>query len=133
MTQKNKKESALGKGLDALIRKDYLDEDKKAKSIKEEETNALKADKDIKIIKEEKISSNLNSSSPDAKLVNAVLIEVHKNPRISLWSARSAAVLRYLKKTRPEFSISNEASQLIEEAVREQYPEIWALFEKEGL
>lgn len=54
---------------------------------------------------------------------------VDKNPRITLWSSRSSAVFRYLRKTEPEFSISKEASSLIEEAVSKKYPEIWALFE----
>ncbi|WP_405294587.1 AAA family ATPase [Methanobrevibacter sp.] len=53
---------------------------------------------------------------------------VDKNPRITLWSSRSSAVLRYLRKTEPEFSISKEASILIEEAVSKKYPEIWELF-----
>ncbi len=42
---------------------------------------------------------------------------VDKNPRITLWSSQSAAVFRYLRKTEPEFSISKEASVLIDEAV----------------
>ena len=54
---------------------------------------------------------------------------VDKNPRITLWSSRSSAVFRYLRKTEPEFSISKEASLLIEEAVAKKYPEIWALFD----
>ena len=54
---------------------------------------------------------------------------VERNPRITLWSSRSSAVFRYLRKTEPEFSISKEASVLIEEAVAKKYPEIWALFE----
>lgn len=54
---------------------------------------------------------------------------VDKNPRITLWSARSSAVFRYLRKTEPEFSISKEASTLIDEAVSKKYPEIWALFD----
>ena len=54
---------------------------------------------------------------------------VNKNPRITLWSSRSSAVFRYLRKTEPEFSISKEASILIDEAVSKKYPEIWALFE----
>lgn len=54
---------------------------------------------------------------------------VDKNPRITLWSAKSSAVFRYLRKTEPEFSISKEASILIEEAVREKYPDIWKLFD----
>ena len=56
---------------------------------------------------------------------------VNKNPRITLWSSRSSAVLRYLRKTEPEFSISKEASILIDEAVSKKYPEIWALFDDE--
>lgn len=54
---------------------------------------------------------------------------VDKNPRITLWSARSSAVFRYLRKTEPEFSISKEASTLIDEAVSKKYPEIWELFD----
>lgn len=54
---------------------------------------------------------------------------VDKNPRITLWSSRSAAVFRYLRKTEPEFSISREASILIDDAVSKKYPEIWDLFE----
>lgn len=61
--------------------------------------------------------------------VDEVIEIVDKNPRITLWSARSSAVFRYLRKTEPEFSISKEASVLIEEAVSKKYPEIWALFE----
>lgn len=55
---------------------------------------------------------------------------VNKNPRITLWSARSSAVFRYLRKTEPEFSISKEASTLIDEAVSKKYPEIWELFDE---
>ena len=61
--------------------------------------------------------------------VAEVLDIVDINPRITLWSSRSAAVFRYLRKTEPEFSISREASILIDEAVSKKYPEIWDLFE----
>lgn len=91
---------SLGKGLDALI---------KAKS-------TTTPRKEI-----------TPTTHPEDK-VREVLEDVKKNPRITLWSARSAAVLRYLKKTKPEFSISREASLLIEEAVKNKYPEIWDLF-----
>ena len=58
------------------------------------------------------------------------LQEALKNPRITLWSPEAAAVLRYLRKTIPEFSISNEASKLLEKAIKEKYPEIWSIVEK---
>jgi histone H3/H4 len=64
------------------------------------------------------------------KIIDAILEDVQKNPRVSFWSARTAAVLRFLRKTEPEFSISSEASLLMEEAVKEKYPEIWEMFEE---
>ena len=67
-------------------------------------------------------------SEKEEKLIDEVIETVEKNPRITLWSARSAAVLRYLRKTEPEFSISSEASNLIAAAIAEKYPEIWTLF-----
>lgn len=98
MTRQNK---SLGRGLDALI---------KAKSTTTPRREPTPP-----------------STHPHDK-VKEVLEEVKKNPRITLWSARSAAVLRYLKKTKPEFSISKEASLLIEEAIKNKYPQIWDLF-----
>ena len=67
-------------------------------------------------------------SEKEEQLVDEVIETVENNPRITLWSARSAAVLRYLRKTEPEFSISSEASDLIDAAIAEKYPEIWTLF-----
>ena len=63
--------------------------------------------------------------------IDEIKQEVSDNPRISLWSVKSASTLRYLKKTVPEFSISNEASILLEEAISKKYPEIWELFDEE--
>jgi hypothetical protein len=106
---KKENNGALGKGLDALIG-NYSKEE----VVKEE----VKAD-----------FENTVSKEFDEKIVADILADVNKNPRISLWSAKSAAVLRFLRKTEPEFSISNEASLLIEAAIKEKYPEIWERFE----
>jgi hypothetical protein len=137
MNPRNKPESALGKGLDALIRKDYLEEEPiKSDGIKKDEKTSRKVKATQGKEKSEVSNKGEQNSIPlqvNDEIVEAVLREVHKNPRISLWSAKSAAVLRFLKKTRPEFSISNEASLLIEEAVRDKHPEIWKIFEKKGL
>ncbi len=139
MTPAKKGESALGRGLDALIRKE------KPKSQEEQEKVEKKVP--VKKSKPEKVapesSSKVKSSpkvgkprkpkeDPNKIIVDGVVLEVRKNPRISLWSARSAAVLRFLKNTKPAFSISKEASALIEEAVQQKYPEIWEMFDKEN-
>lgn len=70
-----------------------------------------------------------NLTEKEKQNIKDVTKIIEKNPRVTLWSARSAAVLRYLRKTEPEFSISKEASNLVEEAVKSKYPEIWALFD----
>ena len=140
MTQR-KKESALGRGLDALIRMDPSEEidapsaSKPKKIIKKQskpKTSKNKINKKPSKVKQVE-NSEINNTNIREDLVDSVIIEVHKNPRISLWSARSAAVLRLLKKTKPEFSISKEASALIEDAVKDKYPDLWAVFEDKEL
>jgi len=140
MTQR-KKESALGRGLDALIRKDPTEEigaysASKPKKITKEQSKPKTQNKNITkkpINVNLAENSQLDSTDIREDLVDSVIIEVHKNPRISLWSARSAAVLRLLKKTKPEFSISKEASALIEDAVKDKYPDLWEVFEDKKL
>ncbi len=82
-----------------------------------------------KVPKSSLTTTDTSESDVETQRITVVANDVKKNPRITLWSSRSAAVLRYLKKTQPEFSISKEASKLIEEAVQEKYPEIWDLFD----
>ena len=124
----------------------FNDDEKPAEdNAKEEEkiSSEISADNiesTVNLNEENDISSEIIESSDDLKEVGSLLSEkeeklvdevietVENNPRITLWSARSAAVLRYLRKTEPEFSISNEASNLIDAAIAEKYPEIWTLF-----
>ncbi|MDO9044732.1 MAG: AAA family ATPase [Methanobacteriaceae archaeon] len=91
-------------------------------------SNAEKSTKSL-ISKSTTTNDAAEADSTETQRINLVISDVKKNPRITLWSSRSAAVLRYLKKTQPEFSISKEASKLIEDAVKEKYPEIWDLFD----
>jgi hypothetical protein len=132
MTPPQKKQgSALGKGLDALIRKDYLEEEGEKSEEKFEEEEVSEAPQVKTTEKAEEVKTPKTAElDRDEKIIKEVLEEVRKNPRISLWSARSAAVLRFLKKTKPEFSISNEASHLIEAAVKDKYSDIWEMFEE---
>jgi len=48
----------------------------------------------------------------------------------NVWSPVSAAMLKYLRKTIPEFSISEEASNLLEEAIITKYPELYKTLER---
>ena len=95
-------------------------EDNKDEISSEEVSNDISGEEDVQTSQEIKIQE---------EHVAEVKEIVDKNPRITLWSSRSSAVFRYLRKTEPEFSISKEASILIDEAVSKKYPEIWALFD----
>ncbi len=118
---------------------DINTEDKNTDTGKEDETNEKLTEKtnteSVKVqendSKDENSPQVLSNTQEVKKNENVaeVLDIVDKNPRITLWSSRSAAVFRYLRKTEPEFSISREASILIDEAVSKKYPHIWELFE----
>lgn len=118
-----------------------VDDDGEGNPEKDNETrissNEDEAEDEVDISESEDLHSDKDSeesvSNPQEikrqENVAEVLDIVDKNPRITLWSSRSAAVFRYLRKTEPEFSISREASILIDEAVSKKYPDIWDLFE----
>lgn len=76
-------------------------------------------------------SSKLEGVSYNQDVMKIAIIEADKNPRITLWSPVSSAMLKYLRKTIPEFSISEEASLLLEEAIVRKYPDIYEGLKKE--
>ena len=109
------------------------DEDKPEETsneeISEENDEDTDSSEDIPSVEDSQDSLSNPQEVKRQENVAEVLDIVDKNPRITLWSSRSAAVFRYLRKTEPEFSISREASILIDEAVSKKYPEIWDLFD----
>ena len=112
--------SAIGRGIDNLI------------PLSSEETNEA----DIKSARKREVKETPTSTIPITKDVFIRALEDgKKNPRVVVWSPKASVVLRVLRKTIPEFSISNEASELLEEAIKRKYPEIWekveALLEEE--
>ena len=106
-----------------ITQKEEVQEDQSSKESSDSEEKSLEFSKDesVKIEDDPLVKQH----------VEEVMEIVHKNPRITLWSVKSSAVFRYLRKTQPEFSISKEASKLIDEAVSQKYPDIWKLFEDE--
>ncbi len=137
-------EDMLADDVDEKIVESIVEEDEVEENDQEDNVSSIE-EEDIQqeeIIEEEDIESEEISSDEDAQNDDSSIKDPHleeniievkeivnKNPRITLWSSRSSAVFRYLRKTEPEFSISKEASILIDEAVSKKYPEIWKLFE----
>ena len=124
--KENRRERRLGKGLAAIISQtdevisegirsdegisdeirgdEVMNEAVRSDEIRSNEviSREVRSNKEevrIREVRSEELISN--------KLEDAVM-EATRNPRISLWSPKSAAVLRYLRKTVPEFSISED-------------------------
>ena len=146
--KENRRERRLGKGLAAIISQTdevISEEVGNDKGISDE----IRGDKVMnevarsdEIRSNEVISGEVRSNKEEVrieevrseelisnKLEDAVM-EATRNPRISLWSPKSAAVLRYLRKTVPEFSISEEARSLLEDAIKRKYGKIWEEVER---
>ena len=50
---------------------------------------------------------------------------------IAVWSPKISAIMWYLKKTTPEFSISDEAKTILEEGLEKKYPELFLKVKEE--
>jgi len=48
-----------------------------------------------------------------------------EEPRITFVNNKVKAVLVYLRKTVPDISISKMAAEMVEDAVKQKYPELW--------
>lgn len=107
------------------VREEVKEEIQEEKIDNDDETSEVLSGDD----NDEESVQTLQEIQVDQKHIDEVKEIVNKNPRITLWSSRSSAVFRYLRKTEPEFSISKEASTLIDEAVSKKYPKIWELFD----
>lgn len=61
----------------------------------------------------------------DAELWREVIGLAGEQPRMTFVSSKSKAVLTYLRKTTPEFNVSKALAEIVEEAIKGKYPEMW--------
>jgi len=116
----------LGKGLDAIIGGGLDAGEKEAGEDRNSEPAPEKRENVGRDVKREAGEAE----AIDPSVLEKVVDEALKNPRVTTWSPKAAAVLRYLRKTIPEFSVSREAGELLEGAIREKYPGLWEEVEK---
>jgi len=61
----------------------------------------------------------------EAQIWHEVLRTAKEEPRVSFVSPKVKAVLTYLRKTTPEFSVSKVTAAMVEEAVSKRWPDLW--------
>ena len=131
--ERGEKERRLGKGLAAIISQtdEVISEGVRSDEVISDE---IRGDEvisgEIRSNKEEVRIGEVRSEELISNKLEDAVMEATRNPRISLWSPKSAAVLRYLRKTVPEFSISEEARSLLEDAIKRKYGKIWEEVER---
>jgi len=83
-----------------------------------------------RIMSHESLPMKHESGNVDQHALDLAVAQGCKDPRISAYSPLVISVLRYLRKTTPEFSMSEVASSLLEDAIKERYPELSEQVEK---
>ena len=81
-------------------------------------------------LKDKGLDSKVKGLNPKA-LGEAVKGANSNRQSIAIWSPKISAVMWYLKKTTPEFSISEEARTILEEGLEKKYPELFQKVKEE--
>lgn len=76
-------------------------------------------------------ASQPSSDNFDMGVLNRAAAEAMRNPKLTVWSPYAYAIFKYLRKTMPEFSMSQEASSLLIEAVARKYPGLFQALREE--
>ena len=74
--------------------------------------------------------SPVASSKIDERILDQALSEAKGSPKITVFSPKVAAVLRYKQLTTIRYSFSTEARERLEQTVKDAYPELYEAVEK---
>ena len=74
--------------------------------------------------------SPVASSKIDESILDQALAEAKGSPKITVFSPKVAAVLRYKQLTTIRYSFSTEARERLEQAIKDAYPELYEAVEK---
>ena len=89
-----------------------------------DKSNKSRVSKSRVVSNESGVMTHESDVMSNDKILISATAQGRKDPRISAYSPLVMSILRYLRRTKPEFSMSEEASNLLEEAIRKKYPDI---------
>lgn len=61
----------------------------------------------------------------DTQIWREAIKIAEEEPRITFVSSRVKAILIYLRKTVPDVNVSKITAEIVEDAVKQKYPELW--------
>ena len=74
--------------------------------------------------------SGSQTSEVDMDALDQALQEAERYPKVTAYSPELAAVMRYNEITVRRYRISTEAAKMLEDHVKEKYPEVWSAVSK---
>jgi len=67
----------------------------------------------------------------DAQIWREAIRLAEEEPRITFVSSKVKAILIYLRKTVPDVSASKITAEIVEDAIKQKYPELWQRLSRE--
>ena len=137
-------DQALGKGRTAIFRSPESEVKPAKIEVQSTQSDVRPAEDEGTSMQSEVQTSDLEvqSSELDARTTkdaidqNALIKaidEAKSKSKVTIWNPEVSAVLRYMQLTTVRYSMSKEASILLEKAVKKTYPDVWRAVKEDGL
>ena len=126
----------LGKGRTAIFRSQETEEKPTEAEVRSTELEVRSVQDEVQNSKLEiqRTKTEVQTSETDVKItpnkidpqiLQQALNEADAKSKITIWNPEVSAVLRYMQLTTVRYSMSKEASVLLEKAVKKAYPDVW--------
>ena len=126
----------LGKGRTAIFRSQETEEKPTEAEVRSTELEVRSVQDEVQNSKLEiqHTKKDVQTSETDVKItpnrinpqiLQQALNEADAKSKITIWNPEVSAVLRYMQLTTVRYSMSKEASVLLEKAVKKAYPDVW--------
>lgn len=101
--------------------------------VETEESRVESLDRDYQDSRVKKKDAKIRESgveSLDFSALDEAIEEARKKPKLGVYSPIVAAMLRYKARTTPRYSMGSEIKTLVEEALKDAYPELYEEVQK---
>jgi hypothetical protein len=134
----------LGKGRTSIFRSPETEEKPAKAEVRSTESEVCSAESEVQssklefqhtdtIVQTSDSDARIAPTRIDPQILQQALNEADAKSKITIWNPEVSAVLRYMQLTTVRYSMSKEASILLEKAVKKAYPDVWRAVKECGL
>ena len=134
----------LGKGRTAIFRSPETEAKPAMEEVRSTESEVRSAQAEVQssklelshteaVVQTSESDARIAPARIDPQILQQALNEADAKSKITIWNPEVSAVLRYMQLTTVRYSMSKEASVLLEKAVKKAYPDVWRAVKEDGL